>query len=74
MPPTYITELQRVIHEEGRKQSWLAGKVGIDQAYLSRIVRGLHCPDDLKRAIADALGRKPADLWPGAEPLEEIAA
>lgn len=61
------TNLQRVLLEEGRKQSWLAGKIGIDQASLSRIVNGLHADERTRAAIADALGRHPDELWPSAD-------
>lgn len=61
---TYRTPLQRVIREEGRKQSWLAQRVGCDEAHLSRIVNGLHPDDATKQSIADALGRDVTELWP----------
>lgn len=66
------TPLQRIIREEGRKQSWLAEKVGIDQASLSRIVNGLHADEATRTAIADALGRQVDELWPDAG--EQVAA
>lgn len=59
-----VTPLKRVLLDEGRKQSWLAQRVGIDEATLSRIVNGLHCPIELREAIASALRRPVADLWP----------
>lgn len=58
------TPLKRVLLEEGRKQSWLAEKVGVDQPTLSRIVRGLHCDAETRTKIADALGREVQELWP----------
>lgn len=38
--------------------------VGLDPASMSRIVHGLWCKDEVKVAIAGALGRSVADLWP----------
>lgn len=59
------TPLGRVLHEEGRKQSWLAERLGVDQVQVWRWVRGLHDPvDETKRAIADALGRTVGELFP----------
>lgn len=64
MSETYKTPLQRILREEGRKQSWLADRVGCDEAHISRIVNGLHPSDATKHLIADALGRDVDDLWP----------
>jgi transcriptional regulator with XRE-family HTH domain len=58
------TPLKRILLEEGRKQSWLAEKVGIDQPTLSRIVNGLHCDAATCERIALALGRDVAELFP----------
>jgi hypothetical protein len=58
------TRLGEILETEGRKQSWLARKVGIDTGMLSRYVNGLHCPDDKKALIAEALGRDVADVFP----------
>lgn len=68
---TPTTPLGRILREEGRKQSWLAERVGIDPAQLSRIVNGLHAPEATRRAIADTLGRNVDELWP--EPGEQAA-
>lgn len=65
MNAPYRTPLQRVLTEEGRRQTWLADKVGIDKAHLSRIVNGLHVgDDDLKARIAETLGRTVDELFP----------
>lgn len=65
MPHTkQITPLARILREEGRKQSWLAERIGVDPAQLSRIVNGLHAPEATQRAIADVLGREIGELWP----------
>ena len=58
------TPLKRVLLAEGRKQSWLAEKVGVDQPTLSRIVNGLHADASTRQRIADALNRDVAELWP----------
>jgi len=59
------TPLARILREEGRKQVWLAERTGIDAPTLNRIVHGLHASDARRQAIADALGRKVGELWPG---------
>lgn len=64
-----ITPLKRVLRDEGRKQSWLAEKVGIDQATLSRIVNGLHAEASVQAKIAEALRRPVADLFPVHAPV-----
>lgn len=58
------TPLRRVLEDEGRKQSWLAERIGIDPAQLSRIVNGFHAPEATRDAIADALGRETSELFP----------
>lgn len=50
--------------DEGRSQVWLAGRIGKDQADVSRIVNGRLVPTDIeKAAIAKALGREVDDVW-----------
>ena len=61
---TTNTPLKRVLTEEGRKQSWLADRAGIDPTTLSRIVNGLHADDATREKIAAALGREIGELWP----------
>lgn len=61
-----LTPLGRVLREEGRRQSWLADRIGVDQPTMSRYVHGLHVPDDKQKLIADALGRKRTELFPKA--------
>ena len=61
------TPLKRILLDEGRRQSWLAERTGIDQATLSRIVNGLHPSEANAQKIAANLGRQIEDLWPDAE-------
>ncbi len=70
MEGSAITPLARVLEEEGRKQSWLAERTGIDRGMLNRYVHGLHCPQDRQQAIAEALGRTVDELFP----VQETAA
>lgn len=73
MPP--CTPLKSILLAEGRKQSWLAERVGIDQATLSRIVnRGLHCDHATQARIAEVLGRPIADCFPDDDGAAEAAA
>jgi transcriptional regulator with XRE-family HTH domain len=66
---TYRTPLQRIIVEEGRRQSWLAERVGISQSRMSLIVNGLHVDDDnLRTAIAEALRRPVDEIFPPEVP------
>lgn len=58
------TPLARIMREEGRKQVWLADRVGVDPATINRIIHGLHAPDATRQAIADALNRSVSELWP----------
>lgn len=63
--PAYRTALQRVLREDGRRQDWLAAKVGVSDSHMSLIVRGQrHCSDDLAERIAKALGRDTAEILP----------
>ncbi len=59
------TPLKRLMVAEGRRQSWLADKIGKNQSEVSRIVnRGLVPDEETQQAIAKALGRKVEDFWP----------
>ncbi len=50
---------------EGRRQSWLAERIGKDQAEVSRYInRGMLPSEETRHAIAEALGREVAELWP----------
>lgn len=60
---TPLTPLKRILMDEGRRQSWLAERTGIDQADISRIVRGgMHPGEDRARRIAQVLGRTVEEL------------
>jgi transcriptional regulator with XRE-family HTH domain len=65
------TPLKRAIFESGMKQKDIAARLQMDEGHLSRIVNGLHAPQATREAIADALDRPVADLWP--EPGERAA-
>lgn len=60
---TAPTRLAEILLEEGRKQTWLAERTGIDPGTLSRYVNGLHVPKDRRKAIAEALGRTVEDVF-----------
>jgi transcriptional regulator with XRE-family HTH domain len=65
------TPLKRILQAEGRKQSWLAAEVGVDQPTLSRIVSwGTHPDASIREAIATALGRTVAEVFPPAPDRE----
>jgi lambda repressor-like predicted transcriptional regulator len=64
------TPFREVLEADGRRQDWLAARVGASPAEMSRWVNGLHEPiDPTKAAIAEALGRSVEELWP-----ESVAA
>lgn len=51
--------------EEGRRQTWLAQRVGMDAADINRAInRGMILDPAKKQAIADVLDRKVEELWP----------
>lgn len=61
------------MQDEGRRQSWLAERIGKDQSDVSRYInRGMLPPEETRQAIADALGRELVELWPDLH--EEAAA
>lgn len=57
------TPLKRLLEDEGRKQTWLSERTGIEVSRLSRIVNGLHPRDDEAQAIATTLRRDVAELF-----------
>ena len=69
----HSTPLRRVLESEGRRQSWLAAKVGKDPADMSRIVNGMVPSEPTRAAIADALGRHVDELWPPAADTQAAA-
>lgn len=51
------TQLEEVIRSQGRTKRWLAGRVGLSESYLGRIVNGTFPVREEKAArIADELG------------------
>jgi plasmid maintenance system antidote protein VapI len=68
------TELGRILRSEGRTQRWLAAQIGIDESRVSHFVHGHRVPEDLRVRIAEALGRKVADVFPPSEGYAEVAA
>jgi putative transcriptional regulator len=63
------TPLKRVLREQGRVQRWLAERIGVDEATLSRYVNGLHVPLDKRLLIAEALEVPVEALWPSEPPV-----
>lgn len=56
--------LKAILDDEGRRQSWLAERIGKDAAEVSRYAKGMVPPEGTRQAIADVLRRAPADIWP----------
>ena len=68
MAASALTPLQSLLLEEGRKQAWLARKLGVSPSEVNRWVRGLHVPEErTRRRIAQLLDRSVDELWPGTE-------
>lgn len=74
------TRLGEILAQEGRSQTWLAGAISarlgrhVIKQEVYRWVRGIHTPEPATRAaIADALHRQVADVFPPTDP-QEIAA
>ena len=59
-----LTPLGAVLQEEGRRQTWLAERTGINPSDISRIVNGMNAPQAKREAISAALHRPVADLFP----------
>jgi transcriptional regulator with XRE-family HTH domain len=62
------TPLKRILREEGRKQAWLAERIGVSATQMSYWVNGLHCPEEKREAIAAALGRTVDEVFPREVP------
>lgn len=67
MGAAFDTRLHRLLSEEGRKQRWLAERTGMDRRRMHLIVHGIRPSQDEAQAIADALGRTVAELFPESE-------
>ena len=69
------TPLKRALDEDGRRQSWLAKRLGVAPRQVWAWVHGLHVPEQATREqIARVLGRKVDDLWPDAASETRAAA
>ncbi len=60
----YNWELKKAIVEKGYRQNWLANKIGIDSAILTKYITGERIvPDEKKIIIADLLGCAVNDIF-----------
>lgn len=67
------TPLKQALDADGRRQTWLADRLGVDARQVWGWVHGLHVPGQAtQNRIAEILGRDVADLWP-SEPQQEAA-
>ena len=73
-PGTYKSRLDQILDLEGRKQTWLAIKIGVSRQLISDFVNGKHMPEDRAAAIAEALGREVDDVVGPPLPMEEAQA
>lgn len=62
---TFPTVLARILAEDGRRQDWLAGQIGVHASRVSRWVNGEgYAPGPVNRKkIAAALGRNETDVF-----------
>lgn len=58
------TPLKLAIVASGRTQREIALEVGVDEPLMSRIAGGLLCDEQTQAAIAKAIGRTVAELFP----------
>jgi hypothetical protein len=66
------TPLKRVLEDQGRRQTWLAERLGTSPRQVWGWVHGIHLPEQATQlAIAELLGQNVGDLWP--LDLEEAA-
>lgn len=73
-PARLNTPLKRALDEDGRRQTWLAERLGTDSRQVWGWVHGIHVPSvETRQRIADLLGRSVDDLFPEDEP-EQVAA
>ncbi|HWT22400.1 MAG TPA: helix-turn-helix transcriptional regulator [Solirubrobacteraceae bacterium] len=69
------TPLKQALDEDGRRQQWLADRLGVDKRQVWGWVHGLHVPaDETQAAIAAALHRDVNELFPPENPPERQAA
>lgn len=67
------TPLKLALEEDGRRQTWLADRLGVDPRQVWGWVHGIHIPSvATQEAIAELLSRDAEALWP--ETSDEAAA
>lgn len=69
----WVTPLKRILLDEGRRQTWLSERSGVEVTRLSRIVNGLHPTEHEAAAIAGVLGRHVDEVFPQTEPARDAA-
>lgn len=68
-----ISPLRLALLEEDRTQRWLAEQLGRSEAFVSRIVNGLHCDEATRFQIAGLLHRPVHELFPLDVQFDEAA-
>jgi transcriptional regulator with XRE-family HTH domain len=73
-PARLNTPLKQALAEDGRRQNWLAERLGVDARQVWGWVHGVHIPGhETKAEIARILGRTPEELWPAHDDLAAAA-
>jgi transcriptional regulator with XRE-family HTH domain len=60
-------KVKRLLRQAGVKQKDIAEKLGIHPQQVSAVVRGKRPQHSVVKAIAEAVNRPVADLWPEEE-------
>lgn len=66
------TPLKRILEDEGRTQSWLARRLGVQRQSVGIWVHGIYRPQpETQAAIAALLGRSVEELWPASDQSDD---
>jgi transcriptional regulator with XRE-family HTH domain len=71
--PKPVTPIRSALADSGLSQKEVAEAAGISPSRMSLIASGLHPAEPTRAAIAAALGRSTAELWPEPADLEAAA-
>ena len=61
-----MVRVREVVRERGLRQDWLARRMGVSDAHLSRLLRGERAwTEGTRAAVAEALGMGEEELFEG---------
>jgi transcriptional regulator with XRE-family HTH domain len=68
-PARRETPLKRILEDEGRKQAWLARRLGVTRGTVGAWANGIRVPaPEVRARVAELLGREVAEVWEQDEP------